>query len=329
MQPAAQLDKRYSDTSRLKKEDPSAYKPDEGLVDAIEAAEILGKPLFVTGEPGTGKTQLASYLVYRLAQTGLSNPVLGPFVFEAKSNSVAKDLFYTYDTLGRFQARQLEIGSTASADYVTYNALGLAILNAHPRELVERWLPTGFRHIGPRRSVVLIDEIDKAPRDFPNDILNEIDNMYFVVHELRREEVPSAPSDHYPFIVITSNSEKNLPPAFLRRCIYYNIPFPPRTKLMEIVCDRIRELAGCREPFLRSALEFVDLLRASHSGLVKKPATAELLDWLNYARLKRIDLSTHLQEQAGFLEQSLSILVKNDADRENARQIIDSWAKKT
>jgi MoxR-like ATPase len=141
--------------------------------------------------------------------------------------------------------------------------------------------------------------------------------------------VPSAPSDHYPFIVITSNSEKNLPPAFLRRCIYYNIPFPPRTKLMEIVCDRIRELAGCREPFLRSALEFVDLLRASHSGLVKKPATAELLDWLNYARLKRIDLSTHLQEQAGFLEQSLSILVKNDADRENARQIIDSWAKKT
>src|SRR5205085_1382510 len=149
--------------------------------------------------------------------------------FETKSTSLARELFYAYDTLGRFHAAQTGEGSQKNLDYVTYNALGVAILRANEEAAVAKWIPQGkgFVHGGRRRSVVLIDEIDKAPRDFPNDILNEVEGMYFRIPELG-DALIKADETMRPVLILTSNSEKNLPDAFLRRCIYYYLPFPDR-----------------------------------------------------------------------------------------------------
>ena len=148
-----------------------------------------------------------------------------PLKFETKSNSSSRDLFYYYDTVGRFHAAQTREDTASPLDYITYNALGAAILRANEIDHVKDWLPPDFFHPGKSRSVVLIDEVDKAPRDFPNDILNEIEHLYFRVPELGNIQI-RAPKDMQPLVVITSNSEKHLPDAFLRRCIFYHIAFP-------------------------------------------------------------------------------------------------------
>jgi MoxR-like ATPase len=161
---------------------PENYLPDPGLVDAINVALMLRQPLMVTGEPGTGKTVLAWSLAWEL---GL-NP---PLVFETKSTSQAKDLFYLYDTLGRFTAKELRADAGSAKDYITYTALGAAILLTNAPDTVADILPAGFNHPGKQRSVVLIDEVEKAPRDFANDILNELERMYFHVPEIANRRV--------------------------------------------------------------------------------------------------------------------------------------------
>lgn len=168
----------------LGKDHPSAYRPDLRLVDAVNVALVLNRPLLVTGEPGTGKTQLAYSIAWQLAARKQLN-VTSPRVekFETKSTSVARDLFYSFDVLARFHAAHTG-GSSRNVDYLTYNALGRALLDALPEGEVRPQLPPGHEYQGPRRSVVLIDEIDKAPRDFPNDLLNELDQMYFRIPEL-------------------------------------------------------------------------------------------------------------------------------------------------
>jgi MoxR-like ATPase len=147
---------------------PGDYQPDDGLVDAVNVALTLNRPLLLTGDPGTGKTQLAFSVAWQLfgrKRLKVSSPRVERF--EAKSTSVARDLFYSFDALARFQAASTN-GSTNNRDYITYNGLGRALLRAMPRKSVEELLPADFTHDGPTRSVVLIDEIDKAPRDFPN-----------------------------------------------------------------------------------------------------------------------------------------------------------------
>src|ERR1051326_1055572 len=168
---------------------PSGYIPDEGLVNAINVALILGQPLLLTGEPGTGKTQFA-YSVANELGFGLRDKsgFIKPLVFETKSTTTSRDLFYNYDALSRFHAAQTKTGSQRNVDYINYNALGMAILRSREESEVKEWLPEKFEHGGRHRSVVLIDEIDKAPRDFPNDILNEIEHMYFKVPELDNKE---------------------------------------------------------------------------------------------------------------------------------------------
>src|SRR5262245_52754184 len=203
---------------RARQTDPAGYLPDPGLVDAVNVALLLGQPLLLTGEPGTGKTQLAYSLAWEL---GFEPPLS----FETKSTSVARDLFYTYDAVSHFRAAQTREGSADVLSYITWNAFGAAILRSRPIEEVRQWLPPDFAHTGPQRSIVLIDEIDKAPRDFPNDLLNEVENLFFRVPELNNARI-EANEDRRPVLVLTSNSEKNLPEAFLRRCVYYNIPFP-------------------------------------------------------------------------------------------------------
>jgi MoxR-like ATPase len=302
--------------------DVEGYLPEPGLVDAVNVALALGEPLLLTGEPGTGKTQLAWHVSLQTLPPNPDRSPREPLVFEAKSNSTARELFYSYDTLGRFH--KSNEGSTKNIDYITYNALGKAILLANPAEKVKGWLPEstgGLVHDGPRRSVVLIDEVDKAPRDFPNDILNELENMYFRVPELGNEPV-SAPRDMKPILIITSNSEKSLPDAFLRRCVYYNIPFPDNKKLAEIVEGRLR---GAPSQYLAEAVDFFLSLRGEESGLRKKPATAELLGWLVYLGDRIPDKQKPLRASEADLRASLGVLIKNAEDQAAAKELLNSW----
>jgi len=300
------------------REDASAYHADQGLVDAVNVALLLGQPLLVTGEPGTGKTQLAYSLGCELGYDVEK--------FETKSTSTSRDLFYTYDYLSRFHAAQLREGSIEAKEYITYNALGIAILRSRERSSIEQLLPEKFEHDGSRRTIVLIDEIDKAPRDFPNDLLNEIEGMYFKVPELgwSAQRIVCEPRMR-PIIVITSNSEKNLPDAFLRRCIYYNIPFPNRTRLLAIVLSHAKDAdIGDRE-WVQDALDLFLKLREPARALDKPPATAELMNWLTYLRSRNVDDTKGLRTQSHLTLSSVSALCKNQGDQEKAASIIREW----
>ncbi|MCP4696761.1 MAG: AAA family ATPase [Gammaproteobacteria bacterium] len=324
--------------------DLSRYLPDDGLLDAVNAALVLGLPLLLTGDAGAGKTKLAYHLAWYL---GLDEPLK----FETKSTSVARDLFYLYDAVGHFRAVQLESKSGGdrpdSAGYFTLNPLGLAILLSQQAAklkqrlrdmldtaLAQRELPP---YNGPRRVVVLIDEIDKAPRDFPNDLLNEIEEMYFRIPELAREIGPEpirADELQRPVVVITSNSEKHLPEPFLRRCVYYNIPFPEQTQMKKIISAYAE---GLNEPLLKDALGLFYAMR--DSSLRKKPSTAELLAWLHLLRtvfkeeLANRDHPFHkaqrpLAENEKRTRQTLWALIKVREDQEEELDgIIRRWLK--
>jgi MoxR-like ATPase len=275
---------------------------------------MLGQPLLLTGEPGVGKTQFAFSVAWELG-------MYPPLIFETKSSSQARDLFYTYDSLSRFHAAHTGEGSRKSLDYLTWNALGIAILRSNPEEEVRQWLPEGFAHGGQRQSVVLIDEIDKAPRDFPNDLLNEIEHTYFRVPELGNAKISAGKigegddlHEFRPVLIITSNSEKHLPDAFLRRCVYYNIPFPDRTRLQEIVAAQIGQIE-IDSLLLSDALDFFFRLRDPDSNLRKKPATAELIGWITALREMGMtdDQSLHQNQETALL--SVSALVKSADDQ--------------
>lgn len=304
---------------RARQTDPAGYIPDTGLVDAANVALLLGQPLLLTGEPGTGKTQFAYSLSWEL---GFDVPL----IFETKSSSAARDLFYGYDTLSRFHAAQTGEGSKESLDYITWHALGIAILQSRAMVDVEPWLPKEFLHNGPRRSVVLIDEIDKAPRDFPNDLLNEVENLYFRVPELGNARI-AASEEMRPILILTSNSEKNLPDAFLRRCVYYNIPFPDAKRLAEIVMARVGSFENSDSRLLADALELFFKLREPASGLRKRPATAELIGWLIALREIGAPADQSLRQNGAAALGSLSSLIKSADDQDTARKIVENWLK--
>jgi MoxR-like ATPase len=299
---------------------------------AVNVALILGQPLLVTGEPGTGKTELGFAIAREL---GLQ----GPHLFVVKSTSEARDLFYQYDALGRFQARQTGDAARAAdaLNFIHYQALGQAILEAMPpADLIARGLVhSGYAgHQAPRRAVVIIDEIDKAQKDFPNDLLDEIDNMRFGVAELNAQVEPSdeAKQKFRPVVIITSNSERQLPPAFLRRCVYHHIPFPKRETLEDIVRARVLSELGTvahDSKAVRDAVSFFLYLRGEDSwrdsgpdpALAKAPGTAELVNFLRVLLSRRAlggePLEATLDEP--LLEATLGVLlkVKDDLDRPN------------
>ena len=295
--------------------DPAGYLADEGLADAVNVALHLGQPLLLTGEPGTGKTQAAFSVAWQLGYDQ-------PLKFETKSGSVARDLFYTYDALGRFFLAQVAKSGDAHGkadplEFIDYNALGTAILRAREEKEVKHLLPDGFTHGGKRRSVVLIDEIDKAPRDFPNDVLNEVEGMYFKIPELGNVEVRTD-EDMRPILIMTSNSEKNLPEAFLRRCVFYHIPFPDDDRLRDIVFSRMGETA--LDDLLGDALQLFGKLRDPSAGLGKAPSTGEFLAWLRV-------MTSGPNEKASLrspamVQPTLSILVKNKDDRDRAEGLL-------
>ena len=300
---------------RAGKDDPVDYLPDPGLVDAIEAALILRRPLLLTGEPGTGKTQAGNYLSWKLRY---SDEALR---FDAKSTSTARDLFYTYNTIGRFQAAQTKAGSQDSVDYIKYNALGEAILRAARYDTVRQWLPDYFEHPGdPQQSVVLIDEIDKTPRDFPNDVLNEIENMQFRVPEFGNVLI-QAEKEFAPAVVITSNSEKNLPAAFLRRCVYYHVGKPDKERFGKIVEARVGAKADT--PLMKSALDFFMFMRSNEADLNKRPATAELLDWILLLQAKGVRPDQDIKDVRPLVEASLGTLVKDEG--RDGKELLKTW----
>jgi MoxR-like ATPase len=290
--------------------DPSGYIADRGLRDAVNVALSLGQPLLLTGEPGTGKTQLASSVAYEF---GLP----GPLVFNVKTTSSAKDLFYQYDAMRHFHDSHFRGNTLGVDDYIHYEAFGLAILLAKDPSEVNEFLPSRYLGHGPTRSIVLIDEIDKAPRDLPNDVLNEIEEMSFTVKETRRTF--TADVSHRPILVLTSNSEKNLPDAFLRRCVFYHIPFPDDKGLRRIIERRLPPTSGFTPQMIKNAIN--EFLRIRHTiDLKKPPATAELLGWIRILSDLKIDVGNLKAGQIESVIMSYSVLAKTREDLESLQR---------
>lgn len=304
------------DLSELKARanNPANYLLSPELVSAVKVAMHLGQPLFITGEPGTGKTQLA-YKIAHHFQLANDEGEYKPFVFNTKTTSTAQDLFYLYDAVRHFQ--EANIGKTNGAgtlsvlDYIELQALGKAIALTNPAPARELGLLSAAA-TEPRHSVVLIDEIDKAPTDFPNDILYEIEHMAFEIREVGKGI--RGGTTHRPIVIMTSNSEKNLPEAFLRRCVFYHIPFPGHDQLINIVRGHMGESSQYADD--RLIRHFSQVREAVKK---KKPATAELIGWLRMLELENFltpDLSfDRLSDtQRRSLRFSYAVLAKNKDD---------------
>ena len=301
--------------------DPAGYKVDKDLRNAVNAALILGQPMLITGEPGTGKTQLAHRVA---AELNLPLEVF-PLTFNTKTTSTAKDLLYRYDALRHFNDTQIAKRHLPVSSYISYEALGLAILLSYSpddpkRKKVNSYLPAEVQELGPMRSVVLIDEIDKAPRDLPNDILNEIENMSFDIPELADENEQKssfsfkADQQYRPIVILTSNSERDLPNPFLRRVVFYHIEFPGDKRLLEIVEAR-HESSGLRGAQIMPAIyHFLELRRLN---LIKQPATAELLSWVYILSERNIDVTN--ENKLEDLTATYNILSKNEKDIKEMR----------
>jgi len=223
-----------------------SYVATEDLMMAVNAAITLQRPILIKGEPGTGKTQLANEVA-----TALGRPL---FEWHIKSTTKAQQGLYEYDAVARLRDSQL--GDARVHDIRNYIVRG------------QMW--EAFE--SDTQPILLIDEIDKADIEFPNDLLRELDRMEFFVYETR--EMIRANSR--PIVIITSNNEKELPDAFLRRCFFHYIRFPDQDTMAKIVDVHF---PGLKKALLKEALEvFYDVRDVP--GLKKKPSTSELLDWI-------------------------------------------------
>jgi MoxR-like ATPase len=222
------------------------YIASRSLQDAVNVASVLQRPLLLKGEPGTGKTLLAHHIAQSLG--------MDLIVWNVKSTTKAKDGLYTYDTVQRLNDARFGDGDVK--DIKRYIKLG----------------PVGRAFGSPERQILLIDEVDKADIEFPNDLLFELDEMAF--HILETDEWVRA--IQRPLVIITSNSEKELPDAFLRRCVFHYIDFPDEEQMRAIVDVHFPKLD---EHLLRRSLKVFYSLREV-PGLRKRPSTSELLDWI-------------------------------------------------
>ncbi|MDT0215808.1 MoxR family ATPase [Alcaligenes sp. AB3] len=266
-------------TTTTRFEGTDQYVATDDLKLAVNAALTLQRPLLIKGEPGTGKTLLALEVA-----RALGRPLLQ---WHIKSTTKAHQGLYEYDAVSRLRDSQL--GDEKVRDIGNY--------------IVQGTLWQAFESEEP--TVVLIDEIDKADIEFPNDLLQELDRMEFHVYETRQ----TVKARHRPLIIITSNNEKDLPDAFLRRCFFHYIRFPERETMEQIVAVHYPNL---RSDILSSALDTFFALR-DVPGLKKKPSTSEFLDWLRLLLANDIP-SDALHELDEGLPPMAGALLKNEQD---------------
>ncbi|QTR49761.1 AAA family ATPase [Candidatus Thiothrix anitrata] len=290
------LSQRNQSHRRNLKKDATRFDPDEALKTAIHTAIAIGEPLLLTGDAGTGKTQTAYYVAEML---GLDE-VLS---FQVKSSSSAQDVLYRFDHVKYYR----EAGSKDATDTNTikWKSISKGVL----------WQALEAT----KTRVVLIDEIDKASRDFPNDLLHELDQMEFTIPELN-DLVIGGEKSHRPLVFITSNNERRLPDAFLRRCVFHHVEF--NEKLLQ------RALKAHKDDFKNLPPAFVDLavnrfliLREKH--LRKRPATGEFLAWLRVLAMLAETSEETLQRALVAAEDDLTklpylgVLLKDRHDLEN------------
>ena len=274
-------DKKFTGTS--------SYIATDDLSMAVNAAVTLERPILVKGEPGTGKTQLAVEVA-----TALGKPLLE---WHIKSTTKAQQGLYEYDAVARLRDSQL--GDDRVHDIANYIVRG-KIWEAFESD---------------EQPVLLIDEIDKADIEFPNDLLRELDRMEFYVYETQQ----LVPAKHRPIIVITSNNEKELPDAFLRRCFFHCIKFPDKDTMADIVNVHFPDL---KKNLLAEALNAFYRVREVR-GLKKKPSTSELLDWIKLLLAEDIPAEAlHSDDKRSAIPPLYGALLKNEQDVHLFEQLV-------
>ena len=253
----------------------SRYVAADDLMNAVNIAIALGKPLLIKGEPGTGKTMLAQAVAEALHRELI--------IWNVKSTTKAQDGLYVYDVVQRLYDSQF--GSAGVDDIARYIRLG----------------KLGEAFTAQEQVVLLIDEIDKADLEFPNDLLWELDQMEFYIPETGE----TVRARQRPIVIITSNAEKELPDAFLRRCIFHYISFPDQQQMEAILRVHFEALD---ETLVHQALEAFYWIRGLR-GIEKKPSTSELVDWLRALTLGGVDAAL-LQREIPFA----GVLLKKDGD---------------
>lgn len=247
------------------------------LLEIVNVSIILSRPLLIRGEPGTGKTLLASSVAQALGKKLIR--------WNIKSTTKAQDGLYVYDTVARLNDSRF--GDRDVSDISQYIKLG----------------KIGEAFAADEQVVLLIDEIDKADIEFPNDLLAELDEMMFYIPETKQ----TISAKKRPIVIITSNNEKELPDAFLRRCIFHYIEFPPLELMRNIVAVHFNNID---ETLLKFALQKFYAVR-QNQGLRKKPATSELIDWIKALIHSGIDIKK-LQNQSAI--PFLGTLIKKEQD---------------
>jgi MoxR-like ATPase len=253
------------------------YVASEELMASVNIAMALEKPLLIKGEPGTGKTQLAQAVSAALGKRLI--------IWNIKSTTKAQEGLYIYDTIQRLYDGQFgEAGVDDIARYIKLGKLGEAFDSDD-------------------QVVLLIDEIDKADLEFPNDLLWELDQMEFYINETKR----TVKAKHRPIVIITSNAEKELPDAFLRRCIFHYIDFPDKELMAQIVKVHYPNV---EENLLNAAMDTFYDIRNIHD-IRKKPSTSELIDWVNALQIGGIT-ADQIRAKLPFV----GVVVKKDEDLE-------------
>lgn len=257
-----------------------SYVTTDDLNMAVNASVALERPLLIKGEPGTGKTLLAEEVSRSLG--------MKLFQWHIKSTTKAKHGLYEYDAVSRLRDSQL--GADSVGDIRNYIEKG----------------PLWQAFDCDEQAVVLIDEIDKADIEFPNDLLQELDRMEFYVHETQE----TIKAKRRPVIIITSNNEKELPDAFLRRCFFHYIRFPDHETMERIVKVHFPDI---KQRLLKESLEVFYSLRAVN-GIKKKPSTSELLDWIKLLVIEDIDPDAIRTDSSKAIPQLYGALLKNEQD---------------
>ncbi len=267
----------------------SDYIAAPDLMQTVNVAVQLSRPLLIKGEPGTGKTMLAQSIA-----RGLDLPLL---IWNVKSTTKAQDGLYVYDTVQRLYDGQFGDGDVSDiAQYIKFGKLGEAFCSEE-------------------RVVLLIDEIDKADLEFPNDLLWELDQMEFHIPETRQ----TIKAKHRPIVLITSNAEKELPDAFLRRCVFHYIEFPDKELMERIVRVHV---PGLEQRLLDVATQAFYWLR-DVPGLQKKPSTSELIDWVRALERGGVDHES-ITARLPFM----GVLLKKDHDVDVAQRALASGRRR-